>query len=190
MIGKNCVAMAADTRLGIGFQCINNDFQKVFVMQDDIMLGLAGLATDIQTFHAKMEYKLRMYRLRENRPMKARTFASLVGTTLYEHRFGPYFLMPIVVGLQDGKPVIVSFDSIGTQADTEFFAVSGTAGDNFTTLCEAYYKKDLKPEELEDTIANTLVSGNDRDILSGMGGKVYLMTEDKITVKCLKTKLV
>ena len=190
MIGKNCVAIGADTRLGVGYQCVNNDFQKVFVMQDDIILGLTGLASDIQTFHAKMKYKLKIYQLRENRQMKASTFASLVGTTLYEHRFGPFFVAPIVIGLQDGKPVICTYDSIGCQTDTEFFAVSGTAGENFYSLCEAYYQKDLEPEKLEDIVANALVSGNDRDILAGLGGKVYLMTEEKITVKSLKTKLV
>lgn len=31
--------------------------------------------------------------------MKPHTFAHLVGTTLYEHRFGPFFVSPIVVGL-------------------------------------------------------------------------------------------
>ena len=34
--------------------------------------------------------------------MKADTFARLVSTALYEHRFGPFFVTPIVVGLDDG----------------------------------------------------------------------------------------
>ena len=190
MIGKNCVAVGADTRLGVGFQTIATNSQKVFLMQDDIFLCLTGLASDIQTFHKKLRLKLNMYRLRENREMKARTFASLVGTTLYEHRFGPFFVQPAVVGLQDGKPVIVNYDSIGTQSDTEEFACLGTAGDNFYSLCESYYKDNIEPEELEDIVSNVLVSGCDRDILSGWGGQIYLMTEDKVTVKCLKTKLV
>jgi len=190
MIGKDCVAIGTDTRLGVSLQTVGTNFQKVFVMQDNIIMGLAGLATDIQTFHKKIQYKLNMYRLRENRDMLPRTFASLVGTTLYEHRFGPFFVSPIVIGLQDGKPIIYNYDSIGTQTDTEKFAVIGTASDNFYALCESYYREGLHAEELEDIVANTLVSGCDRDILSGWGGKVYVMTKDKITEKCLKTKLV
>ncbi len=62
-------------------------------------MGLGGLASDIITFSKKMRYKLKMYQLRENRKMKPDTFAKLVGTSLYEHRFGPFFLMPLVVGL-------------------------------------------------------------------------------------------
>ena len=46
--------------------------------------------------------------------MKVRTFISLVGTTLYEHRFGPFLVSPIVVGLEDGKPLVCNYDYIGT----------------------------------------------------------------------------
>jgi len=190
MIGKDCVAIGTDTRLGVGMQTIATNFQKVFVMQDDIIMGLSGLATDIQTFHRKMQYKLNMYRLRENRDMLPKTFASLVGTTLYEHRFGPFFVSPIVIGLQDNKPILYNYDSIGTQTDTEVFAAVGTAGDNFNGLCESFYKVNLEADELEDIVANILVSGCDRDILSGYGGKVYVIRTDRITEKCLKTKMV
>ena len=46
--------------------------------------------------------------------MKPSTFAKLIGTTLYQHRFGPFFVSPIVIGLEDKKPIIYTYDSIGT----------------------------------------------------------------------------
>ena len=49
MKGKGCVAIAADRRLGVQLQTIATNFQKVFQMQDNIILGLSGLGTDIQT---------------------------------------------------------------------------------------------------------------------------------------------
>jgi 20S proteasome subunit beta 3 len=49
MKGKGCVAIAADRRLGVQFQTIATNFQKIFQMQDNILLGLSGLGTDIQT---------------------------------------------------------------------------------------------------------------------------------------------
>lgn len=49
MGGRNCVGMAADRRLGVQFQTLSCQFQKVFKMQNNILLGLTGLATDIQT---------------------------------------------------------------------------------------------------------------------------------------------
>jgi 20S proteasome subunit beta 3 len=53
--------------------------------------------------------------------MKPSTFANLVSTTLYEKRFSPYFVTPIVIGLEDGKPVICTYDSIGA-IDMDNFA--------------------------------------------------------------------
>ena len=64
--------------------------------------------------HKKIKAKLELYQLREERDMSPRTFASLVGTSLYEHRFGPFFVVPIVVGLERGKSIICTYDSIGT----------------------------------------------------------------------------
>ena len=39
-------------------------------------------------------------------------------------------------------------------------------------------------------MANILVSGLDRDILSGWGGIVYVMTEDEIIARNIKTKMI
>jgi len=49
MMGDGCVGIASDTRLGVGFQTISTSFQKVFKMQDNILLGLTGLASDVIT---------------------------------------------------------------------------------------------------------------------------------------------
>ena len=53
--------------------------------------------------------------------MKPSTFANLVSTSLYEKRFGPYFVTPIVVGIEENKPFICTYDSIGS-IDKDNFA--------------------------------------------------------------------
>ncbi len=49
MVGKECVAIAADRRLGIQAQTVSTNFQKVFRINDKLYVGLPGLATDVQT---------------------------------------------------------------------------------------------------------------------------------------------
>ena len=51
MRGKGCVGMIADRRLGQGLSVIDTNFQRVFKMQDNILLGICGLATDVQTLY-------------------------------------------------------------------------------------------------------------------------------------------
>lgn len=51
MRGKDCVAIAADRRFGVQAQMVTTDFQKVFPMGERLYIGLAGLATDVQTVY-------------------------------------------------------------------------------------------------------------------------------------------
>ena len=65
-----------------------------------------------------------MYQIKEERDITPSTFAHLVSSTLYERRFGPYFIEPVVAGLepllssvpgepQRFKPFIAATDLIG-----------------------------------------------------------------------------
>ena len=49
MIGKECVAIAADRRLGVQAQTVATNFQKIFEMNDRLYVGLPGLGTDVLT---------------------------------------------------------------------------------------------------------------------------------------------
>ena len=64
-----------------------------------LFIGLAGLATDQQTFYEKLRFRMAMYSLREEREMKPASFGKLVSSLLYEKRFGPYFVEPVIAGL-------------------------------------------------------------------------------------------
>ncbi len=49
MVGKDCVAIAADRRFGVQAMTLSTDFSRIFPVGDKIKYGLAGLATDVQT---------------------------------------------------------------------------------------------------------------------------------------------
>jgi 20S proteasome subunit beta 3 len=49
MAGKNCVCIGSDTRLGVQGQTVACDFKKVFEIHPKLYIGLAGLASDVQT---------------------------------------------------------------------------------------------------------------------------------------------
>tara|TARA_B110000503_G_C6770501_1_gene259194 strand:+ start:270 stop:431 length:162 start_codon:yes stop_codon:yes gene_type:complete len=53
--------------------------------------------------------------------------------------------------------------------------VGGTGSEFFLGCCEAFHRKDLKKDELEEILAQTLTSGADRDAFSGWGGIVYVL---------------
>ena len=187
MAGKDCVGIAADRRLGIQLQTVSTDFTKTFALNDKVYVGLAGLATDVQTVHNLLEFRMQLYRLREEREMSPQVLSHLLSTLLYEKRFGPYFVEPIVAGLDEkGKPFLSSMDLIGAAVEDDDFVVSGTCTGNMYGMCESLYKPDLSPDALFETLAQALLSSVDRDAISGWGGVVHIITKDGVTTKELK----
>jgi len=187
MAGKDCVGIAADRRLGIQAQTVSTDFTKVFKMNDNIHVGLGGLATDVQTLHNILKFRMGLYELREEREMTPQVFSHLLSTLLYEKRFGPYFVEPIVAGLDDkNKPFLSSMDLIGAPVQTKDFVVSGTCTGNLYGMCETLYKPDLEADALFETLAQALLASVDRDALSVWGGVVHIITKDGVTTRELK----
>ena len=58
MAGKNCVAIASDLRFGVQLCTMAMDFKKVFQIHDKCFVGLAGLATDMQTLCVALAHVL------------------------------------------------------------------------------------------------------------------------------------
>lgn len=145
MVGKDCVAIACDLRLGMQALTISNNFPKVFNYAPSTYLGLTGLATDVNTVSDLLRYKVNMYRLREERNIAPQTLANLVSSSLYEKRFGPFFVSPVLAGINEttGKPFICGFDSIGCIDFAKDFIVSGTASEQLFGTCEGLWEPDM-----------------------------------------------
>ncbi|GBG60562.1 hypothetical protein CBR_g8584 [Chara braunii] len=190
MVGKNCFAIASDRRFGVQLQTIATDFQRIFKIHDRLYIGLSGLGTDVQTLYQRLQFRHKLYRLREERDMKPKTFASLVSGILYEKRFGPYFCEPVIAGLDDdGKPFICTTDLLGAKQFSSDFVVSGTSSESLYGACESMFRPDMEPEDLFETISQALLSSVDRDCLSGWGGIVYIVTPDEVITRTLKGRM-
>ncbi|GME71030.1 unnamed protein product [Ambrosiozyma monospora] len=189
MVGKDCVAIACDMRLGSQSLGVSNNFEKVF-NYGHVYLGLTGLATDVLTVYEDFRMKTNLYKMSEDRDIEPESFANLVSSTLYQRRFGPWFVGPLVAGLNSktGKPFICGFDFIGCIDFAKDFVVSGTATDQLYGMCESLYEPNLEPEDLFETISQALLNAADRDALSGWGAVVYVITKDKVVKRYLKSR--
>lgn len=189
MTGKNCVGIACDTRLGAQAQTVSCDFKKVFQF-GKAFVGLAGLATDVQTMNNLLNFRKNLYELREEREMTPKVLSNLLSNLLYEKRFGPYFIEPVVAGLDEkDEPFLSAMDLIGAPVYTDDFVVSGTATANMYGMCETLYKKDMEPEELFETLSQALLASVDRDALSGWGATVHIITKEGTISRELKGRM-
>eukprot|EP00918_Siedleckia_nematoides_P035008 GHVU01076092.1.p1 GENE.GHVU01076092.1~~GHVU01076092.1.p1 ORF type:complete len:194 (-),score=37.64 GHVU01076092.1:62-586(-) len=170
------------------------DKNKVFKMHDRLFIGLAGLATDQQTFYEKLKFRMAMYSLREERDIKPASFGKLVSSLLYEKRFGPYFIEPVIAGLDsENNPYLFSSDFIGApllpDMESNGFVAAGTCTEQLMGMCESMWKPGLEPEELFETVSQCLLAGADRDCLSGWGATVYIICPDKVITRTLRCRM-
>jgi len=203
MVGKNCVAIASDTRFGVQHQTVAMDMKKIYQVSDTAMIGMTGLVSDVQTLINKFKFRQNMYELREGRPMKVRVFANMVSSLLYERRFGPYFMEPVVAGLEEVavpaaaagaaptteyRPFLCGMDLLGAPVYTDNFMVAGTTSDQLHGVCEAMFRPDMAPEDLFETLSQVLLAAMDRDSLAGWGGVVHVITPEGVTTRELKAR--
>merc|ERR1712088_635807 len=110
-----------------------------------------------------------MYELREGRKMRPKTFAAMLSNLLYERRFGPFFVEPIVAGIDPAtkEPYICNMDLIGNKTDPE----------------------DMVAEQIFESTSQALTNAFDRDSGAGWGAVVHVIEADKITTRKLKTRM-
>ncbi|XP_030373772.1 proteasome subunit beta type-3 [Scaptodrosophila lebanonensis] len=191
MRGKDCVAIATDHRFGIQAQTISTDFKKVFNIAPRMFLGLTGLQTDILTVRDRVMFRKNLYETRENREMAPKPFSAMLSSFLYEHRFGPYFIEPVIAGLDPKtfEPFICNMDLIGCPNVPDDFVVAGTCAEQLYGMCETLWRPNLEPDDLFEVISQSMLNAFDRDAMSGWGATVYVIEKDKITERTLKTRM-
>lgn len=144
MVGKNCVGIASDTRFGIRHQTVATDCPKAFPITDKTWVGMPGLSTDVQTVLSTIKFKVKLFELREDRVIEPKILGNMISNLLYQKRFGPYFVEPVVAGLtKTNEPFISAMDLIGAPVFAKDFVVSGTGSEALYGMCETLYADDL-----------------------------------------------
>eukprot|EP01028_Stygiella_incarcerata_P004918 TRINITY_DN212_c2_g1_i1.p1 TRINITY_DN212_c2_g1~~TRINITY_DN212_c2_g1_i1.p1 ORF type:complete len:207 (-),score=48.37 TRINITY_DN212_c2_g1_i1:141-761(-) len=190
MAGRGCVAIASDTRYGIRQQTLSTGMRKTFSVTPHTYVGFSGLATDMETVRTRLRHHINLFTLKEEREMKPKMISNLLASMLYEKRFGPYFVEPVICGLDEsGKPFLSAMDLIGAPVYTDDFVVAGTNVESLYGMCETLFRPDLGPDELFETISQCLLASIDRDCLSGWGCVVHVITLDGVTTRTVRTRM-
>jgi 20S proteasome subunit beta 3 len=185
MAGNGCVALAVDKRLGSGPQMVNVVPRKVLMPNSNLMVAFTGLEGDIQSLLQELQVQVESKTSRgtlltsKRRPISPRAMSCLTSHVLYNRRGSPYYVQPLVVGLDDAQnPFLCAQDVIGSQSKSDAFVCAGVATKSMYGIAEALWRPQLEPEELVQVCGKAFLSALERDCLSGYGAIVYLMTKD------------
>lgn len=123
MTGKNCVAIAVDKRFGSGPQMINIIPRTVLVPHSKVMIGLVGLEGDVQSLAKEVSIQISTKvgrhlgfgggsgsgasgrggssRMDCDMQISPKSASMLMSHMLYRRRNSPYYVQPIIAGLQE-----------------------------------------------------------------------------------------
>ncbi|KAI4291084.1 20S proteasome subunit beta 3 [Pancytospora philotis] len=185
MVGKGCVSIVNDNRLGSGFITTSKTFTRIHEITPRIFVGLPLFIPDCQALLKKIEKQVELYRLDEGADIEPREFASMLSYMLYANRRSPLYTDPIVIGLDSaGDPYICGMDCLGCKSEPGTFVATGTASKNLVGMCDALYREGMSPDELFTASVQAFLNAVDRDALSGWGATCVVLTrEGKITRK-------
>jgi 20S proteasome subunit beta 3 len=105
MAGKECVAVAVDRRFGNVNALIHVAPRKTLVWENG-MVAFTGLEGDVQDLAVELQTRIAdkfargLQRHIRTHVLSPRSMASLTSLVLYRNRQRPYFVEPIVVGLE------------------------------------------------------------------------------------------
>jgi 20S proteasome subunit beta 3 len=216
MAGRDCVALAVDRRFGSGSALVSVQSRRSLLLPSDrCLVGFTGLQSDVETLQEELltlvasKYSTGISVRSCAAPSKARTgisprsMASLASHVLYGRRRSPYYVEPVVVGLErheDGengsadssgcryRPYLCSMDVIGATSLSHDFVCGGAATASLYGTAEAFWRPGMDRDELLEVICMAFVTALERDCLSGYGALVYILTADGITEYDISTR--
>jgi 20S proteasome subunit beta 6 len=181
--------IGADTRLSAGYNIFTRDHSKLFTLTPKAVLASCGNWCDSDTLTSILSARVKQYAdLHENREISLNAIAQLLSTMMYGRRFFPYYVSNILAGTYEGKGYVYSYDPIG-HCERHTYRAGGSSAallqpilDNQVGLKNMEEKPNvpLTVQRAVDLIIDTFVSAAERDIYTGDGIKIAIVTENGV----------
>eukprot|EP00245_Coleochaete_scutata_P006883 TRINITY_DN21696_c0_g1_i1.p1 TRINITY_DN21696_c0_g1~~TRINITY_DN21696_c0_g1_i1.p1 ORF type:complete len:238 (+),score=29.12 TRINITY_DN21696_c0_g1_i1:84-797(+) len=199
--GSDYCIVAADTRMSTGFNILTRNSSKLFKISDTCVLATSGFQADAKTLHKTLNARHQQYQHQHNKQISCPAMAQLLSTTLYYKRFFPYYTFNLLAGLDsEGKGCVYPYDAIGSHERTGY-SCQGTGQTLIVPVLDNQLKAasplllpkqssvtPLPQEEAVDLVMDAFASAGERDIYTGDGVQIMIITKDGITEKYMPLK--
>ncbi len=179
MVCKDGVLLASERRYAYGSFVMSKSAKKVFRITDKIGVACAGIVGDMQVLAREARAWMSIYQYEREREATVKNTAKLIANLLSSRRMFPYLAETIIAGLSDGKPELYVLDPIGSVLPDKF-AVVGTGAQIAIGVLELDYNDELSVNEGEPLLLRAVKSAIARDISSGDGVDLMVITEQGI----------
>lgn len=188
MAGDGCVALAVDKRFGSGPQMVNIAPRHVLTPHSNLMVAFTGLEGDVQSLLEELSVQVSSkmshgsgfgFGHDVSRLISPHAMASLTSHVLYSRRRSPYYVEPLVVGLE--RRVVIVEEEEEERADND-----GPGDEKFNTEDDVGVDRNRKEKNYE--IASSSSSTTVRNESVGGGNAVSSGTDNQIIITRMKRR--
>ncbi|MUW14895.1 archaeal proteasome endopeptidase complex subunit beta [Halorubrum sp. CBA1125] len=173
------VVMATDMRASLGGMVSSKDVQKVEEIHPRGALTIAGSVSAAQNLISTLRAETSLYETRRGEDMSMEALSTLTGNLL---RTGAFFIVqPILGGVDDEGPHIYSIDALGGTTEEEY-TVTGSGSQYALGVLEQEYSEALTVDEAKTVAAKAIQSAVERDLASGNGINVAVVTDEGVDI--------
>ena len=192
LLCKDGVVLCADKRVTSGYLVAYKKYDKIVQINDDIAVTVAGTVSDVQLLVKLLRAELKLKDLRSNRPVSVKEAVNLLSNMVYNN-IRKFSVIPgishFIVGGKDDEGVhVYDVGADGSATEIDEYTSSGSGSVMAYGVLETLYKKDMTVEEGVKLGAKAINAAVQRDIASGNGIDIVVITKD--TLKKVFSKLI
>lgn len=172
---KDGVVIATEHRATMGTLIAHKKTQKLFKIDDNIGLTVAGLVGDAQILARYLRAEAELYRLKRGVRMPIKSAATMLSNILNGRRYFPYWVQLVVAGVDDEGYHVYSLDAAGGSIPDDY-TTTGSGSPYVYGVLEDHYKEGMTTDEGINLAIRGLTAAMKRDSASGNGIAVASIT--------------
>jgi len=180
------IVMAADRQVTAGTIVSNKNFRKVNQINDYLVVSWTGGVADALMSTKLINAELRLKELKSKKRPTIKEAANLVAMMTYKNIRNPS-MIPNIVGTliagfnEDGTSELYTVEPAGSTYKVEDYDANFGSGMPYVLgLLERQYKKDTNVDQGIELAIESLKSSTQRDVGSGFGIDVFVITKQGI----------
>jgi len=186
IVCKDGVVMAADRQVTAGNLVVNKNTKKVMPINDYLVASWTGVVSDAQRLGKVIAAELKLKQLRSKSRPSVKQAANLTAAITYS-QIRQYSTIISMVGSliagfnEDGSTELYTVEPAGSVIKVEDYDANFGSGMPYVLgLLERQYKKNMNVDDGVKLAVEALKSSTQRDLGSGYGIDVYIITKEGI----------
>ncbi len=178
IVTKGGVILATEHRATMGNIIAHKDVQKLFKIDDNLGLTVAGLVGDAQLLARYIKAEVELYKLKRGVPMTVSAASTLLSNIMRSGggSYGFYYVGLIMGGIDPTGGHVYGLDAAGGSIRDDYVSIGSGSVFAYGVL-EDHFKQGISIEEGADLAIRALNAAMRRDSASGDGFSVAMITE-------------